>query len=324
MMVYTTEQIEFGAGQLDEAQHLHATNESCKAPSGVSATSLWIAADRAMETERDHSVFQDVYAKDLAGHIGYSYSSKYVEIMGNFPIVTVRTHYIDQELHRLIGSGTKQVIIMACGMDTRALRLEVSSDVQFFEIDFPSVFEYKEPILKRNPEYCKKPHSNRHIIPADLRTDTWKRQLLEEHGYKPHEKSVWITEGLLMYLEEDQVRAMFDKIRQMVSQGTEAAICGNIFVGELYPGNRYEPLLRWMQEQGASWNFSCHKQSVEEFFEDSGWQVTCLREYFEEAHRIKRISEEEYQRLCSRHKHVPYKRDIEPRMMLFTALLLRN
>ena len=57
--------------------------------------------------------------------------------------------------------------------------------------------------------------SQHYTISADL-TQPWSHLLLEQ-GYQPNLPSVWLLEGLLMYLSELQVRQLLQTISQLTS-----------------------------------------------------------------------------------------------------------
>ncbi len=59
-----------------------------------------------------------------------------------------RTKYIDDLLVAAVNAGTKQVIVLGAGFDTRAIRLNLSARVAFIEIDHPDTSKYKQRVLK--------------------------------------------------------------------------------------------------------------------------------------------------------------------------------
>jgi hypothetical protein len=58
---------------------------------------------------------------------------------GTVPIIEVRTRWYDDEIAHAIGTGIRQVVILAAGMDSRAYRLEWPRDARVFELDQPEV-----------------------------------------------------------------------------------------------------------------------------------------------------------------------------------------
>lgn len=95
-------------------------------------------------------------------------------------------------------------------MDTRAYRLPWSSETKIYELDQAQVIETKTAILADAT-----PKSQHYAISADL-TQPWSHLLLEQ-GYQPTLPSIWLLEGLLMYLTELQVRQLLDIISQLAT-----------------------------------------------------------------------------------------------------------
>jgi hypothetical protein len=78
---------------------------------------------RAMESERPDAIFNDPFARRLAGERG-------VEILGSMPRarslawpMIVRTAVMDEIILRCVGRGARTVINLAAGLDARAFRL---------------------------------------------------------------------------------------------------------------------------------------------------------------------------------------------------------
>ncbi|MGH9388004.1 MAG: class I SAM-dependent methyltransferase, partial [Vicinamibacteria bacterium] len=76
-----------------------------------------------------------------------------------------RTCFFDERICEGISQGTRQIVILGAGFDTRALRL-ASPGVRFIEVDHPSTQEHKRAALARagvsNPAV---------LLPLDFETD---------------------------------------------------------------------------------------------------------------------------------------------------------
>jgi methyltransferase (TIGR00027 family) len=131
------------------------------------------------------------------------------------PVFAVRTRFFDDFL---VAEATqrqvRQVVVVAAGLDTRAFRLRWPPDVQLYELDQPEVVAYKDAALEsRRAE----PTCRRKVVAVDLR-EQWTRALLDA-GFRLHEPSVWLAEGLTFYLDEAAVRRLFRDISALVSPG---------------------------------------------------------------------------------------------------------
>lgn len=174
----------------------------------VPFTARLMAAMRAKETARPDRLFNDFFAAQLAGEEAFAFLEQ--KLKGeDRAYVAVRTRFFDDFLLD-ISSQANQIVILASGMDTRAYRLAWSSATKIYELDQAQVIETKSSILADAT-----PQSQHYAIPADL-TQPWSHLLLEQ-GYQPTSPSVWLLEGLLMYLTEPQVRQLLTTISQLAT-----------------------------------------------------------------------------------------------------------
>lgn len=172
----------------------------------VPFTARLMAAMRAKETERTDRLFNDPFAHCLAGKEAVTFVDQKIKEQDR-AYVAVRTHFFDDFLLSQ-SKKANQIVILASGMDTRAYRLPWSSETKIYELDQAQVMEAKKAILANAT-----PKSQHYAISADL-TQPWSHLLLEQ-GYQPTLPSIWLLEGLLMYLTESQVRQLLETISQL-------------------------------------------------------------------------------------------------------------
>jgi methyltransferase (TIGR00027 family) len=172
------------------------------------------AAMRARESELCDRLFNDPLAARLAGTEGLALldarPQNWQDLVAQ--VLSIRTRFFDDFLLEAT-VNVRQVVLLAAGMDTRAFRLPLPGDTQFYEIDQQPVLEKKEPLLAGETPVCQ-----RTAIAADL-TQPWRDRLLSA-GYRPDLPSVWLLEGLLMYLSESQVQELIDAIAQTMTVGS--------------------------------------------------------------------------------------------------------
>eukprot|EP01133_Synstelium_polycarpum_P012912 gene12912-15167_t len=139
--------------------------------------------------------------------------------------VALRTKYIDRMIIDALDTTRTQLVIVASGLDTRALRLSLTHDIRTFEIDLPQVIAYKMPILEMAKQYI--PPISRSInqaISADLcLADEWTSKLVAS-GFDPTKPSMWALEGLLMYLNDDEVASLLSAISSLCCVGSRMLI----------------------------------------------------------------------------------------------------
>ena len=108
-----------------------------------------------------------------------------------------RTRFIDDALETGLNDGLEQLVIMGAGYDSRALRFErLKHSVKVFEVDHPATQQAKSAKLKN--EFGSLP-AHVHLVPVDFTKDALPDRL-RESGYDPARRTMFIWEGVSMYL----------------------------------------------------------------------------------------------------------------------------
>lgn len=190
---------------------------------GVGLTALLVAAARAIETHRHDSLAQDAYAEHFVraapAYADWPVSIQQVQDGDDNPLwgrfaryFGLRTRVLDDFLHRSVGTGVRQVVLLGAGLDTRAFRLDLPSDCVVFEIDRAGVLAFKQQVLT---ELSAAPKAKRVPVPVDLRGD-WVTALTSA-GFDPAAPSVWLAEGLLFYLPGPAETYLIDTVDRLTT-----------------------------------------------------------------------------------------------------------
>jgi methyltransferase (TIGR00027 family) len=196
---------------------------------GVGLTALLVAAARAIETHRHDSLAQDPYAEhfvraapacaDWPVRLQQVPDGDDNPLWGRFArYFGLRTRVLDDFLLRSVRGGARQVVLLGAGLDTRAFRLDWSSDCVVFEIDREGVLAFKHQVLTHLPAT---PRARRVPVPADLRDD-WITALTTA-GFDPAAPSVWLAEGLLFYLPSPAETRLIDLVDRLATAGSALA-----------------------------------------------------------------------------------------------------
>jgi len=122
----------------------------------------------------------------------------------------VRKRYVDDEVARAVRRGARQLVVLGAGLDTLALRVAGRHPaVTCIEIDHPAT----QSLKRRGVEGLGAP-ANLHLLPADLATVSLREVLGRCEGFDADAPTVFVAEGLLMYLPPGEVRALFDFVRR--------------------------------------------------------------------------------------------------------------
>ncbi|RSM81963.1 SAM-dependent methyltransferase [Kibdelosporangium aridum] len=193
------------------------------APTGVGWTALGVAAARALESERPDRLFNDPYAADFVGGDPHGFrdasdqSRAVFEGLGDY--LAIRTHFLDTYLTGVVGPDVRQVVLVAAGLDTRAFRMPWPSGVRLFEVDLPQVLDFKQDVLD---DRGARSSCQRTVVPADLTTD-WAIPL-RNSGFRHDEPTVWLVEGLLVYLTEADNDRLMARITELSCPGSRLAV----------------------------------------------------------------------------------------------------
>ena len=211
---------------------LRTADDSWDIATSVGATAVMVAAARAAETDKDNPLIRDPYAKVLVAGAGtgvweFMLDNEFVakvadsdpevaavvEHMGSYQ--AVRTHFFDEFFTAAAGAGIRQIVILASGLDSRAYRLQWPAGTTVYELDQPKVLEYKAATLNQHGATPKAP---RREVPIDLRFN-WPKAL-REAGFDPSMPTVWLAEGLLMYLPADAQDRLFEQVTELSAAGS--------------------------------------------------------------------------------------------------------
>jgi methyltransferase (TIGR00027 family) len=166
----------------------------------VSDTARWVAVYRAMETERPDAIFRDPFARRLAGERGQAIVDEMKRGRSMAWAMIVRTAVFDEIILDVIRREKVDLVVnLACGLDARAWRLDVSPELRWVDVDFPVMIDYKTEVMRGEKTVCKY-----EAIATDLTDDRTRSALFARLGATAQRVLV-ISEGLLIYLTPDDV-----------------------------------------------------------------------------------------------------------------------
>ncbi len=205
-------------------------NDSWDLASSVGATATAVAASRAMASRDPDPLLDDPWADPLVRAVGIDNFVKLIdgEIgQTDDPLfnrramaeqITVRTRFFDDFFVQATGSGIRQAVVLASGLDTRAYRLPWPAGTVVFEIDQPEVIAFKTTTMAN---LGAEPTAQRRTIAIDLRED-WPSALTEA-GFDTGKPTAWSAEGLLVYLPPEAQDRLFDHIGALSAPGSRVA-----------------------------------------------------------------------------------------------------
>ena len=175
----------------------------------ISATAHLVVMYCALETEHPAALFQDPFARRLAGGEG----ALVVELLGNkqqgTTAMAIRTCVIGTMITRLLELGLIDTILnLVAGLDTRPYRLNPPASLCWIEVDLPEILTYREKKLAGEPSVCCVERIQLNLMNTDAR-----KALFTQINASTKQVLV-LTEGLLSYLSEAQVTSLASDLHQ--------------------------------------------------------------------------------------------------------------
>ncbi len=169
----------------------------------VSDTARWVAVYRAMESERPDALFNDPFARRLAGEKGAEIVNTMKDGRSMAWAMIVRTQVFDEIIMgELRTDGIDLVLNLAAGLDARPWRLDLLPTLKWIDVDLPDILRYKLGTLAD-----AKPRCAYEAIEADLTDAAVRRELFASIAARSRRMLV-VTEGLLIYLTDADVTAL--------------------------------------------------------------------------------------------------------------------
>lgn len=140
-------------------------------------------------------------------------------IPGIFEGLGRRKIFMNEQVLAAIEAGATQVLVVGAGLDTLALRLAAAHPgVQFFEVDHPATSTAKA----RGVAQIGKP-DNLMLVAGDLSSNRLSSLMDRNPQWRSSARCVVVAEGLLYYLSNEDVLALFRETAACTSQGSRVA-----------------------------------------------------------------------------------------------------
>jgi methyltransferase (TIGR00027 family) len=188
---------------------------------------------------------------------------------GQFVAFGYRKAFCERQVREGIQEGATQVLVLGAGYDTMGWRLaQEFTTVNFFEIDHPAT-----ACVKANGIHAMGQRDNLHMIPEDLSQQKLVDVLKANTSWDQTAKTIFIAEGLLMYLPHEAVRDVFRQCA--VISGAESRIAFS-YIGTAPDGRPdagpWKGLILWILKMSAEpWLWSIQPNQLGNFLKEAGW-----------------------------------------------------
>jgi methyltransferase (TIGR00027 family) len=189
----------------------------------VSTTAVGVALIRAAESGRADGWFSDPLAAAFVAASGWTPPEASPELQARAAAlvewIRVRTRFLDDLVRDACAGGCAQVVLLAAGLDARAFRLGLAPDVRLFELDLPGILAFKQEVVASEGLV---PTCGRVVVPTDL-TGPWSTALVDA-GFDPTARTVWLAEGLLVYLTPEENERLVDAVSELAAPGSRLGL----------------------------------------------------------------------------------------------------
>jgi len=191
---------------------------------------------------------------------------------GIYEYVLARTKLFDEIFLDGLARRVCQIVLLGAGMDTRALRFASKNQgTRIIELDFEKTQHPKIEILNR-----KQVELPKELVFASI--DFNKQNLsdvLMNAGYQKDQQSLFLWEGVTMYLNSDAVDDTLTFIRESSQEGSRVAF-DYIFASVLRQENKFygeKEIFHTVSQAGEGWTFGIEEGEIEEYLTECGFRM---------------------------------------------------
>jgi O-methyltransferase involved in polyketide biosynthesis len=155
---------------------------------------------KATESQKPNPIFKDEKAQDILRHVEYDFSQLKVPRKTAI-MLCIRASRLDGYTRTFLAAHPEGLILhLGCGLDSRCLRVS-HPDATWVDLDMPPVIELRRAFYPERAGY--------QLIASSVTDLAWIDTISARN--RP---TLVVAEGLLMYLKEAEVKALFLKLRE--------------------------------------------------------------------------------------------------------------
>ncbi|TCP45791.1 methyltransferase (TIGR00027 family) [Tamaricihabitans halophyticus] len=173
--------------------------------SGTKKTMLYTLYFRAIDARSPRPLVADDWAASVLDRLNVNRLSLVGRSSDRF-IGLLRARRIDGWTRDFLAEHPTAVVLhLGCGLDSRAFRLPVPPEVQWYDVDFPEIIELRERFYPDRTNYRQ--------IASSVTEPEWLDEIPSDRP------TLIIAEGLLMYLSESDVHRLLASVTERFPGG---------------------------------------------------------------------------------------------------------
>jgi methyltransferase (TIGR00027 family) len=191
---------------------------------------------------------------------------------GIYEYVYARTKVFDTAFINALKDCFIQIVLLGAGFDTRALRFaNYNRGTKIFELDIPTTQKPKLDIFRK-----KKLATPPELVFTSIDFDTEDIfTILTKAGYQDGGKTLFLWEGVCMYLTAQAVEDTLCFVRSHAAPGSQI-IFDYIYASVLRQENRYygeRGIFETVARTGETWTFGLEEGEIEPFLAAHGFEM---------------------------------------------------
>ncbi len=177
-----------------------------------------------------------------------------------------RKQLLDAHAQEALAAGCSQIVVLGAGLDTLAWRLR--NRAACFELDHPETQAAKRRTLAADVT----------LAPVDLMHESAPAALRALANFDSAQPTMFVAEGLLMYLAPGRVERLFEELASVSAPGSRFAFS---FM-EARPGrslafHNATPLIDWwLRWRGEPFRWGLERSEIGSFAARHGWRLAAL------------------------------------------------
>ncbi len=191
---------------------------------------------------------------------------------GIFLHYVLRKRWLEDAVRDAVHDGFKQVVVLGAGFDTLAVRLQNEfPQVRFIEVDHPDTQAAKRAALESRAQVG----SNMTLVGADLASDSLRLRFATDPDFWPAADTMFVAEGVLMYLEERAVQRLFADIAELATGRLRIAFSYMETHGDTVRFPDSSRLIDWwLNRRGEIMRWGTPPEHLGEFVAELGYRLS--------------------------------------------------
>jgi methyltransferase (TIGR00027 family) len=248
----------------------------------ITEFAFWTTFFRDLESKRDDALFVDEFADYFLTHSHFSHIRDLPLVHRHCWLYSVRTKLFDKNIMELVSNGEVDVVVnLGAGLDMRPYRLDLPSNLQWVEVDFPELIEYKETALSDLKGVASNCAVTR--LSCDLSSKVERMSLYKKLSTLGS-SWVFISEGCLVYYSNHEVEALLDEFSK---QPESKAIIFD-FLSDFGLEAFRRGLWGALNDAGLQLRLGLASSGLQGFFCNLGWVPSKVQYLLKEADKIDR------------------------------------